>query len=269
MATSQPFIYFSSVARPYATGWLFTGAFAWCWYMVVINGKKERKWFVGMSLCLALSMYNHYFSGLATILLWFLGLLLLSKSQRFKYILTAACAFLLFAAHIPMSITQVGYGGIGGPDGYHAPPNNWFLWDWFRSIFHYHTLVALLATALLVAALANKTNRRASTVAWIFTIFFLITYTLSHVYSHVVNPLLHHGTLFFASPMLIIACCTAIKFTGRPLLFAAPMLGVFMLYSLIYQRQHFETFRSQPFAGTSQVMSTLHSYQSNAIAYVH
>ncbi len=257
LAASQILIYFSATARPYASGLLICSLMALQWYKII--AMKDRLWSTHLwyGLLIALSVYNHYFSGLLAIIIWLSGFVYYQNLKLKKFLASAAFSFLLFLPHLGVSVDQLGHKGIGSWLRKPAPD---FLWEWFLSLFNYD-LVAL--TLLILGAILYYRNpffhkaekiggekNGGNKIALTFFSWFMLTFAIGYAYSLLVDPLLHHGALLFSTPFFVLSLAYLIVgFTRQPVMKIIPYVVVIALsFSLIFERKHFEVFRMQPYA---------------------
>lgn len=269
MAGSQIFVYFSDVARPYAFGMLICSALAWCWYRCVFEEQPKLRPHIWLALLISLSVYNHYFSGLLGILIWLSGWFFSGRIHKIYYSGSAALAFLLFLPHLPISLAQLEHKGVGS---WLRPPAPDFIWEWFMSLINYSTALVVVTAGLLawktVGMFLNK-PRSGSRPAVVFFIWFAATYTIGYSYSILIDPLLHHGALLFASPFL----CLALAFfiTPRsPILAkaAAYIISALLTFSLVWEREHFEVFEQQRYAKVAEQLKETDAEGVPALAIV-
>lgn len=269
-ACSQIFVYFSNVARPYAFGMLICSAMAWYWYRCIFEERPKLGPHVWLAVLLALSVYNHYFSGLLGIIIWLSGLMFAGRIHKAYYFGSGVLAFILFLPHLSVSLTQLGHKGVGG---WLRPPAPDFLWEWFMSLINYSTVSALLIAALIAWKTReywrDKQNE-GSRSALLFLTWFVLSYAIGHAYSLAVDPLLHHGALLFAGPFFCLGLAYFIA-PRSPILAKAAAYGIAALltFSLVWQRKHFEVFEQQPYAKVAEQLEALDAEGAPALAVVH
>jgi hypothetical protein len=270
LAGSQVVLVFSTVARPYASGMLICAALVWYWYRIVFEGSQKYSTHLLFAVTISLSVYNHYFSGLMGIMVWFSGLLYWRKLDLKKYLGSALLALILFLPHLPTSLIQVSRGGIGGADGWLAKPKPDFAMEWWLSLFNYNWILTIAGSLLLlfsiISAIRSKSSANKAGVH--FTTWFVLILAISYTYSHFVNPLLHHGTIFFATPFLIVAITGSLPANKFSYLFGMGFT-ILLLWSLVTERKHFDVAYRQPYARTAAHLSDLSGKSGKIFALIH
>ncbi len=270
LACSQVVLVFSTVARPYASGMLICAALVWFWYRIVFEGAHKYVIHLWFAFMIALSVYNHYFSGLLGIVVWFTGLIYWRRLDLKKYIGSAVLAFILFLPHLKVSLVQVSRGGIGGVDGYLGAPKPDFALEWMLSLFNYNPILTIAGSLLLLISLyaAAKSKVPAQKAGLLFTAWFVFMLALGYFYSLLVNPLLHHGTIFFVTPLLVIAISGSLPAKSISAWIAA-LVAIMLVWSLFTERKHYEVMHRQPYARTAQHLNELSAEAGSTFAIVH
>ncbi len=269
LAASQLVVVFSLQARPYASGMLICSALAWVWYKIVFVQNRSIQLHFWFALLIALSVYNHYFSGLLGVFIWFSGLVFYPNISLKNYIGAAVVSFVLFLPHLSVSLVQLQYKGIGS---WLRPPKEDFLYEWFLSSVNYSSAAVGLILMLLAYSVykqSHKLNRRATATALVFLVWFFLVFALGYAYSKVVDPLLHHGALFFATPFFIIGLAyfiTPAKLGGK---IAPWVMAALLLIALVRERKHYEVMHLQPYSTTWSQLKNLEGKNKTTLAVVN
>jgi len=269
MAGSQILVYFSDTARPYAFGMLICTALALYWFRCVFDEQHKVRNHLWMALLLALSVYNHYFSGLLGILIWLSGWVFVGRIHKGYYFGGAVLAFILFLPHLSISLTQLGHKGVGS---WLRPPAPDFLWEWFMSLINYSKallipIAVLVALKIRVYVLGKQLPGFSRAI--VFAAWFAVSYVIGHAWSLLIDPLLHHGALLFATPFF----CLAMAFILAPrsgflAKAAAYTITAILVYSLVWQRNHFEVFEQQPYAKVAEQIKSMDEEGAEALAVI-
>lgn len=251
LAAGQLFIYNSEMTRPYAPGMLFTALYTLSWYRWVVLERRSAGRFVWMSIWMALAAYTHYFALLTVVVIWISGWFYVRRLPIVRYILHAGLALLLFAPHLSVFITQLGYGGIGGPDGWLRPPRSGDVMDWIWEVFNFNVLLTSIAVISWVFGLVRfaVVDREKGKIWGILWFWFGAILIVGFAYSHLVNPVLYILPLVFALPYAVVAASWPWKTDDVRIRVAVPLAvaGV-MIYSLFVTRDHYDVMSRQPFA---------------------
>ncbi len=245
-------VLFSQIARPYAFGLMFTLWMIHAWTKVLFPLQKKEGFArysdpLVYGLAFALSMYTHYFSFLAGLLLAGLGLFYLTRANRLSYASGLLFAGILFIPHISITLNHLSLKGVGQ---WLAKPEYDWLWLHIRYIFNdsWFTLV----TTLLVCCILVLTNRK--NVKWtrfhsLALLLFLLPFLIGFTYSRLINPVLQNSVLLFTFPLLIMFLFSAAnpghnRINFVLLIFLNVCLLIdFTLVHPYYKKQHFGEFK--------------------------
>ncbi|MCA1753025.1 MAG: glycosyltransferase family 39 protein, partial [Flavobacteriales bacterium] len=245
-------------------------AMAWYWYRCVFDERPKLGAHIWLAVLLSLSVYNHYFSGLLGILIWISGLLFAGRLHKVYYFGSGILAFILFLPHLSVSLTQLEHKGVGS---WLRPPAPDFLWEWFMSLINYSTAALVLVAALIAwktREFARNKQDGGSRLALLFLTWFAVSYAIGHAYSLMVDPLLHHGALLFASPFFCLGLAYFLA-PRPPILAKAAAYGIaaILTFSLVWQRKHYEVFEQQPYDKVAKQLDALDVEGEPALAIVH
>lgn len=242
-------IVYSQIARPYGSGLFFTLLMLLGWSRIVLTNKgtpwKNNIYFIlGASLC----MYNHHFSALMVALTGITGLFFVRGKALRNYIFAALLIGILYIPHIGIFFHQLGMGGIGE---WLNKPTPTFFYDYFKYIFHFSKITAIVFGAIFVFGLAQSIYRKtfqlrkAHLVALILGISPAI---IGYLYSIEVAPLLQFSVLIFSFPLLVLLAFSVFEKAGKYQTYLITIVwSLMLLFSLIFVRQHYHYFYHAPY----------------------
>ena len=186
-------------ARPYNSGVFFL--LLTFYGLLELKSQKNQlwKWTLLVALGLLGSMLSHYFAFLTGIVISFLGLFYLGKSKFIYLLASGVIAILLFLPHLPITLFQVGRGGLGWLA---APKLSWPI-DFVHLFFNESWfLTALLALLFGVCVFFAKRNWNATSTfsISIFVVGFIGAFALSHLFT----PILREIVMQFLLPFLFL-----------------------------------------------------------------
>lgn len=260
MATLQYFITYSQLARPYAFGTLICLWQAWL-LVSAVRDERSPTWPLVM-IAMALSVYTHYFSALVSIVIGLGSYALLDRAGRIAQTKAIIGAVLLFLPHLPITLGQLGYGGLGSNDGWLAAPKADFFIDFLRYLSQFGSVGywVLLLSALLLIRRITLTKRLDRRLSLLFLAAGVIPYVIGHAYSIWQDPILQYSLLIFGAPLLILALCSAWRMLPAALLIGAlPLIGGYNIYHLVEEREHYEVMKRQPLAHAADEVSALNA----------
>lgn len=249
-ATSQYIIFHSVIIRPYIPGLFFSLCMLWYWSKLLFDSDYRWKNIIFTGLFGALCAYAHQFSMFFAFLLGLAGLIIINKKYFWKYLIACLFAVVLYIPHISILIKQIQMGGVGGPDGWLGKPTTEFFILYPKYVFHFSRYV-YVTVAFIIGFYAIK-NIKFLKLLWkkqlLALLLFLIPLLTAYFYSIYVNPVLQFNILIFSSLFLLLILFSMID--AKPGIFKKILLLLMMatmLYSLIYQRKHYELMKQQWF----------------------
>ncbi len=200
LATTQLFVIYSQVARPYAIGLFILMIFCFFWIKMI---KEENwKWVFLSSLFAALGAMTHYFLALTILLVFLSGFSLINRRRDslVKYLSSGLLSLLFFSPHLKLSLHQFSRKGLG----WLPPPEDDFLVEFFFYSLNesFLLILVILISPLIGYLLSHRKLPAASTLSIPF--IFLISYAIGHYYSIKVNPVMQFSALIFSFPFLLI-----------------------------------------------------------------
>lgn len=267
MATLQYTTMYGQLARPYASGILFSTMTVWFWSEYFFSEKEKRYWsLIGFILSATLCAYNHYFSLLFIIIVGLTGLLLLNKKNTLPYLLAGILIILLYIPMFPILIHHLSIGGMGENSWLATPDKSWF-YIFIKYLFHYSKLVYVLVALIIAVSVFHIGNiRNVLTQKRIITfVFGFSSFVIMYIYSVYKNPVLQLSSLSFSVPFLLMFLFSFLK----EFLLKWKVLLVFLVlsintYSLIIQRKHYQLFYNQNYeAFAKKAFKTIDLYSSS------
>ncbi len=249
MACLQFPIMYSQIARPYISGMFLTLLMAWYWSKLV---KKPHLnfWKNGILFCVsgALCAYNHHFSLLFAAVIGITGVLYIPKQLLWKYTLLGIGIFVLYMPHLEIFMGQLAQGGVGGSEGWLAPPKNDFLWQFIQYIFHYSWLLLSAVVAIVIYGLLSIGNTFSWKKLCLFSLWFFLPFLIGFYYSRYKNPVLQYSVLIFSFPYLFFLIFGHLKNLSTKVN-TMLCLGILLLgtLTLVTNRKHYTAFYNSPY----------------------
>lgn len=240
VASTQYFVFYSQLARPYSAGLICVLWMVWQWTLLIkkeIPGRLDWMLFTASLLFTALM---HAFSLFAAGLIYLSGFLFLRKEQWKPYIISALAAVLLYSPHIPVFWQQISRGDLGGWLG---TPTVKFLPEFLGYSLNYSApmigiILSIIALSLLTADWKGLGNKRFRMVLFGW---FVISFITAYLYSVLRSPLLQFSTLYFTFPFLILLAFSFFKkLSSVQNLFLVIIILLTGTSSLIFTRRHFD-----------------------------
>lgn len=250
-ATTQAFVLYGQIARPYSFGLFFTLLAVYFWSLYFFK-RRSLALLIGYIFSAALATYMHHFALLFIAILGFTGFFYLRKRELKPYLLANLMVFLLYVPHLPIFFAQLKIGGIGGPGNWLNAPAPSFLYDYLSWVFHYSfwffgaVLLSIIIGGIFVLS-KNAQDDFALKKRITLFLWFTIPLFIGYGYSVWVNPVLRFSVLLFSLPylfLLLFSFVAKLKSTLKIILLF--LLLATSLYSLVLERKHFTVFYAQP-----------------------
>jgi hypothetical protein len=251
-SVSQLFVIYSRLARPYAPGLLFCLLLVWFLYqMSESENKKAYRFVLPAALSMAAAMYTHYlaffFAGMAGISMLFV----MKREHLLPLLLSGLLACLLFLPHLSLTLRQLGYGGVGGPEGWLSAPEPQFFSDFALFVANDSLRILAVVTALFLLLTGFRFHLHGKRSLWVLCVVWaLVPPVFAYTYSVKVNPILQMSGLVFSTPFFFMAGAAFLEhfkktyhvwtIAGMCLLLAGITVGE----KHFYQRNFFGEFRA-------------------------
>ncbi len=196
----------SVFARPYNSGVFFLLLAFYGILELKVQQQHLWKWALIISIGLVGAMLSHYFAFLVAIVLSGIGLIYLEKSRLFYLVSAGILAVALFLPHLPITLFQVGRGGLGWLA---APQLSWPI-DFIHLFFNESWLLTAFIGALFIIVLfvaKRQWSRSASFSLSVFLVAFIVAFILSHLFT----PILREIVMQFLLPFLFLPLCYVIE----------------------------------------------------------
>lgn len=242
IGTIQYTVMYGQIARPYAAGF-FTSALLVDQLTRAIGANRKRAW-AGVAIAAAACAYTHHFTLLFAALAWLCFLPIARKEQRKFLLIAGAAACVLYAPHIPLTLRQYGYKGVGQ---WLLPPGPNWLQDYAAWIFEFSIPLAVVVAGIALAGWLRvfRTGGGGMDNPFIPLCMLLGLVPLAAGYGYSVwrAPVLQYSVLIFSFPFLVFPLFTGWR-QMKPAVLAALVLVVAgtAVEGLIVVRKHYSIF---------------------------
>jgi len=248
------FLVYSSYARMYMPGVLFSILLLDSVFKILFSESVNRKDYLLMVLWLVLCAYNHHMSSLFAATVFCLSLFYISKQRLKSFLLFGALAMLIYLPHLPITLYQFSIGGIGFEQGgWLSIPRAFEIYYFIKTLLGCGIsgkLIMLLFFGLMVISVfkLNPISKKQFFLLWLF----LINYAVIHLYSVFRSPILQFSVLLFSGVALILFLSSFASFLSKK------QLTVFTL--VIFTLLSFQTVRKKHFFSKVNI----HAYDEQA-----
>ena len=249
ISTTQFFVMYSQIARPYSSGLLITLIMVLFWSLYFFE-KRSYRYLIPYVLFSALAAYNHHFSLLFAAIVGFSGVIFIkSKKDLLQYGLAGVIIFILYLPHLKIFLHQLSEGGIGG---WLSKPEWSFVFDYFNYMVHFSILNWIVLIIIIIVVVSMRGNsflikdsilKRALLIIW-----FILPVTIGYLYSVLRNPIIQYSMLIFSTPYIYIYIFSFQK-RIKPIIISILIIVLMSvnIYVLVNERKHYMVFYKQPY----------------------
>ena len=236
------FLVYSSYARMYITGVLFSILFLHSVFHILFTEqlhKKQYVWFVVFGLLCA---YNHHLSCFFAFTVVALSLCYINKERLLSYCLACVVTILLYLPHLSITLSQFSVGGIGtSVGGWLPPPRSNEIYFFIKTLLGCGIsgiINMLLFSGIIIVSIFKliPITKKQLFLGWIF----VLNYTVIHLYSVYKNPILQNSCLLFSGICFILFVSSFVSFLSKKqvTLFCLLLMGL-MSFQTLYKKHYF------------------------------
>lgn len=237
------FLVYSSYARMYITGVLFSILFLYYVFHILFSENVSKKHYILFVLFGLLCAYNHHLSSFFAFVVAVLGLCYIKKDRLLYYMLACFVIVLLYLPHLSITLYQFSIGGIGASvGGWLPPPRSNEIYFFIKTLLGTGiagiiNLILFLGIIIVSVFKLNPINKKQLFLGWIF----VINYTIIHLYSVYKNPILQNSCLLFCGISFILFVSSFVTFLSKK---QVTVLCLFLMSIMSFQtvyKKHFFT----------------------------
>ena len=239
VATTESGIFHSLSIRPYTPGLCCLLALG----LVLLSWTRSETppgpgKILSLSLLGVLSGYLHYMAALGAVVMIGSAWMLLPKAYRWRYLLALAGMALLYIPHLAIFLGHLEAGG----SAWMGQPNQHFVLRFAGYLFHFSWEFAAGISLLLLYLIWRKGLFQPSHKArWLLLDWALLPVGIGVLYSWIMAPVVHFGTLFFVYPFLLMLIFSWVREVSWPETLAVLAVAMcFSLGSLVWNRGFYD-----------------------------
>ncbi len=199
ISSSFIFLVYSSYARMYVTGILFSLMLLYYLYHILFSVSVSLKHYLLFSLACLLCAYNHHLSCLFAASAALFAFLYIPKSRIKFYLICSGLTVLFYLPCLPVTLYQLSNGGVGTVNGGWLPtPQAIDVYYFFKALFgtgYAGKLIMLILGILFLISIFKliPISKKQILLFWLFTFNIFIIY----FYSVYKNPIFQFSVLLF------------------------------------------------------------------------
>lgn len=248
---SLVFVFYAPIARMYISGVFFSLGMLYYFLCIAMLKENSKSNFIFLGLFALLSALNHHMNALFAFTLFAGGFVLLDKKQIKTMLLTAVAVVVFYLPVLPVTLYQLGLGGIGAEQGgwLDKPDANAF-WSFAKILFGTRWSVTLLCAFVAVASLLHK-RYELTKLQWFLLLLFVVNYLIIYFYSIYRAAIYQHSAMLFSGMALLLFMVSLID-TDKPWLMRTMQIsiGLYLFYVTYIEKEYF-----------GQCVQTVYEYQ--------
>ena len=247
------FLVYSSYARMYITGVLFSVLFLYSVFHILFSDQPQKKQYVYFVVSGLLCAYNHHLSCFFAFTVVALSLFYIKKERLPHYSIACAVTILLYLPHLHITLYQFSIGGIGASvGGWLPPPRTNEIYYFIKTLLGCGmagkiNMLLFAGIGLVSVFKLTPITKKQLFLGWIF----VINYTVIHLYSAYENPILQNSCLLFSGICLILFLSSFVSFLSKKqvMVFCLLLIGLTSFQTIrqkhFFTKVHVHDFESQ------------------------
>lgn len=245
------FVFYAPIARMYIAGVFFSLALLFYFFEIIFHQDTRRGNYVLFGLFALLSAINHHINALFALTVCISGLFLLNKQNYKAYFIICILVILAYLPNLPVTLYQLGVGGIGvDAGGWLEVPEHTVIFSFLRALFGTGKTWMLIFSVIIVALVMNRGQlfiRKQIYLLLLFIFNFIIVYG----YTVLRSPVFQYSVMMFSATALVLLASSFIQFKNR-FVFSGVLilLSLALIYKTYIKKDYF-----------SQCVKTTFEYQ--------
>lgn len=217
LSYSLVFVYYAPIARMYSSGVFFSVALLYYFFALVFRQDQKLQTYFFFALFALLSALNQHINALFAASIFVSGFFFLPKKHVKAYAIMGLVTVVAYLPHLPISLYQLGVGGIGREQGgWLDKPDPGVLWAFIKLLLgtgRSYLLITVLAAVCLFLNKKFKPDKRQLFLVLLFAVNFLIVF----IYSTYRAAIYQHSIMLFSGVAFLVFVCSLMDTTNRSL----------------------------------------------------
>jgi hypothetical protein len=248
---SLPFVFYAPVARMYIPGIFFSVAMLYYFYGIFFNGNRTWLYFLMLGLTAWLGALNHHMSALFAFTLFLAGLLMIRRVNAKPFLITLVVVLLAYLPHLPVTLYQLGVGGIGRDQGGWLEPPGWDSFFLFLKMLCGASFNWLIIALLILLGRIHDRKWRLNRKQVFLLAMFFFNYAVIFLYSVTRAPVYQHSVMLFSGVAAALLLCSLAEVSQ-------PVISSIVLWLTAFTLIH-TTYIKKDYLG--QCVRTVYEYQ--------
>lgn len=224
----------------YISGIFFSIALLFYFFEIFYSNQTKLINYFLFGLFALFSALNQHINALFAFTVCVSGLFYVTKSNFKFYLVTCVIVVLAYLPHLPVTLYQLSFGGIGyNQGGWLEVPNLTTVYNFIRVIFGTGKSYLVFLTLFITTAVLNKKlifTKRQTYLAVIFTINLAIVY----FYSVFKAPVFQNSVMLFSAVALVILISTLLEAKNNYVFtISALIITTLFFYKTYYKKNYY------------------------------
>jgi hypothetical protein len=229
---SLVFVFYASIARMYISGVFFSCALLYHFYEIVFQNNARPKHYFFLGCFALLSALNQHINALFALTVCFSGVLFLKRTHLKAYLITCFLTVLAYLPHLPVTLYQLGLGGIGMEQGGWLEPPPWYSVLLFLQLVFGTGWMYLLFLIFVLLRVVFEGIGRVEKKQVFLLLLFLFNYWVVYQYSIHVSPVYQHSVMLFSGVAVILFVSSLLDFKKNSLFYPSLLgMAAFLLFT--------------------------------------
>ena len=218
---SLVFIFYAPIARMYISGVFFSlGLLFYFFEVLFLENTKTANYFL-FGLFAYLCALNQHINSLFAFTVCLSGFLFLKKRNFKTYLITCLLIIVAYMPNMPITLYQLGVGGIGIDQGGWLDKPSWDSVLGFLKVMLGTGKTYLLVLLLILICVITNRKIEIRKKQWFLVLIFLANYLIVYFYSIFRASIFQYSVMLFSGTGMVIFICSFLDFKNKYLFYGA------------------------------------------------
>ncbi|MBL7921072.1 MAG: glycosyltransferase family 39 protein [Bacteroidia bacterium] len=237
---SLVFVFYAPIARMYISGIFFSIALLYYFFNIFFLNETKTSNYFFLALFALLSALNQHINALFAFTVCASGLFFLNKNNFKPYSTTLLITVIAYLPHFPVTLYQLGIGGIGiGSGGWLPKPE-------FTAVFGFLKILLgtgkswWVFTVLIIAGIILNKKFYFNKKQLFLLIIFIVNYLVVYFYSILNAPVFQNSVMLFAGVTIVFLVSSLLDFKNKMVFnISAGLILILLIFKSYYKKDYF------------------------------